>query len=343
MEPLYSGHPRALSCPGLAIECPEYQLQFQPGDVLGFYVESHGDEDNSNYDNGVVVLNTNDHFSELVWFASVDITAVQPSQSGSCPYPVGTNGVLNSSTHAAPVISISMTTYACSPSSSTATITYLVHPTPTSSDNNAHDQLGLSTALITGASVTGLCVIVILVVITVAAMLYCVKLSRKATPSSSSGAKHEELDVQTEERYDYPDVISTEFGEKQTCVVKDFLEPSIKLKQNEAYAVVELQENQAYAEIMSARFNETQLYSVRDVLEPSIKLEEDEIYTVVDQLEEYQPSIVRDVLESPIKLEQNAAHTVVDKSIELKENEVYTGVKSSHIIEVRENQAYAVL
>ena len=148
----------------------EHQLQFQPGDVLGFYVESHGDDANSNYDNGVVVLNSSNYnFSELVWFASVDIATIQPSRSGSCLYPVGTNGVLNSSIHAAPVISVSMTTYSCSPSSSTAsTVTYLVHPTPTSSDNNAHDELGLSTALIIGVSVIGLFVIVILSVITVA-------------------------------------------------------------------------------------------------------------------------------------------------------------------------------
>ena len=64
--------------------------------------------------------------------------------------------------------------------------------------------------------------------------------------------------------------------------------------------------------------------------------------TVVDQLEENQPSIVRDVLEPPIKFEQNAAYTVVDKSIELKENEAYAGVKSAYFIEVKENQAYAV-
>ena len=100
---------------------PQDQLQFQPGDVLGFYVESHG---LSNEDNGVVLLNNGSHSSELVWFASIDIVA-QPPQSGSCPYPVGINGVLRSSTHAAPVISISMTVYSCS------TSTNLPHPSPT--------------------------------------------------------------------------------------------------------------------------------------------------------------------------------------------------------------------
>jgi hypothetical protein len=90
---------------------PQDQLQFQPGDVLGFYVESHGTS--SDFDNGVVMLNNGSHIDELVHFASIDITS-QSSQSGSCPYPVGSNGVLNSTTRAAPVISISTTMYDCS-------------------------------------------------------------------------------------------------------------------------------------------------------------------------------------------------------------------------------------
>ena len=89
---------------------PNKTLQFQAGDVLGFYVESHGSND-SNYDNGVVVLNTSNHTNELIWYGKIDDTAVQPSKSSS--YLVGTNGVLNSSTHAAPVISISVITTSC--------------------------------------------------------------------------------------------------------------------------------------------------------------------------------------------------------------------------------------
>ena len=111
------------------------QLQFQSGDVLGFYVESHGS--GSNHDNGVTLLVDANHTSELVWFASIDITA-QTSQSGSCPYPVGTTGVLDSLTRAAPVISIAMTTYSCLQSLSTTalnpTSTNLVfNPSPASS------------------------------------------------------------------------------------------------------------------------------------------------------------------------------------------------------------------
>lgn len=95
---------------------PQDQLQFQPGDVLGFYVESHGTTTDEN--NGVVLLNNASYTSELAWHAR--ITALT-SQSGSCPYPVGTSGVLNILTRAAPVISISVTTYSCSsPSTCTA-------------------------------------------------------------------------------------------------------------------------------------------------------------------------------------------------------------------------------
>ena len=88
---------------------PQDQLQFQPGDVLGFYVESEG---RFNQDDGVVLLNSGSHTSELVWFASIDTTA-QTFQSGSCPYPVGIIGVLDSLTRAAPVISMKITPYSC--------------------------------------------------------------------------------------------------------------------------------------------------------------------------------------------------------------------------------------
>ena len=84
---------------------PQDQLQFQPGDVLGFYVESHGTT--SDDDNGVVLLNNASYTRELVWHASI---ATRASQMGSCPYPVGTAGVLNISTRAAPVISLSIAT-----------------------------------------------------------------------------------------------------------------------------------------------------------------------------------------------------------------------------------------
>ena len=74
---------------------PQDYIQFQPGDVLGFYVE-RGKED----DNGVNILRS---FNNLVWHAKIESPT---SRNGGCPYSVGSNGVLSTSTRAAPVISI---------------------------------------------------------------------------------------------------------------------------------------------------------------------------------------------------------------------------------------------
>ena len=82
---------------------PQDYIQFRPGDVLGFYVEeARGDNE------GVVILTSSDgtttFTSESVWYAMPSVTA---SQNGGCPYSVGSNGVLNTLTRAAPVILIS--------------------------------------------------------------------------------------------------------------------------------------------------------------------------------------------------------------------------------------------
>ena len=95
---------------GLAIVTPSPQdyIQFQHGDVLGIYVDEHRDEDDGK-DDGVVVLTSLSSFtSELVWYASIAPT-MATSQNGDCHlgYSVGSNGVLDTSTRAAPVISIS--------------------------------------------------------------------------------------------------------------------------------------------------------------------------------------------------------------------------------------------
>ena len=87
---------------------PQDYIQFQPGDVLGFYVEEARDEEN-----GVVVLTEPSSFtSELVWYASIAPT-MATSHNGDCPYSVGSNGVLNTSTRAAPVISIRISKCLC--------------------------------------------------------------------------------------------------------------------------------------------------------------------------------------------------------------------------------------
>ena len=77
---------------------PQDYIQFQPGDVLGFYVEEARDSED-----GVVVLtNPNGFTSEAVWFVSID-PAMATSQS---VYSIGSSGDLDSLTRAAPVISI---------------------------------------------------------------------------------------------------------------------------------------------------------------------------------------------------------------------------------------------
>ena len=89
---------------GVAIVTPSPQnyILFQPGDVLGFYVE-----DAKSSHHGVVLRNSSRLTSELVWFASITGTA-KTSQNGDCPYSVGSSGVLNTLTQAAPVISLSI-------------------------------------------------------------------------------------------------------------------------------------------------------------------------------------------------------------------------------------------
>ena len=81
---------------------PQDYIQFRPGDVLGFYVEEA-----SEAADGVVVLTRPASFtSELVWYASIAPT-MATSKNGDCPYSVGSSGLLNTLTQAAPVISIS--------------------------------------------------------------------------------------------------------------------------------------------------------------------------------------------------------------------------------------------
>ena len=93
---------------------PQDYIQFQPGDVLGFYVdgeednsdEDNRDEDNSEEDNdddGVVVLTSPSSFtSEVVWFASIAPTLA----TSQTTYSIGSSGDLDTLTRAAPVISI---------------------------------------------------------------------------------------------------------------------------------------------------------------------------------------------------------------------------------------------
>ena len=87
---------------------PEAYIEFQSGDVLGFYVEEARD---NNFD-GVVVHNRESFTSELVWYASIAPT-MATSRIGDCPYSVGIDGVLSTSTRAAPVISVNIGQNCC--------------------------------------------------------------------------------------------------------------------------------------------------------------------------------------------------------------------------------------
>ena len=88
--------------PGVAIvsPSPEDYIAFQPGDVLGVFVEE------ASLDNdGVVMLTKSTFNNEVVWYGSL-LPSMATSQNGGCHYSVGTDGVLNTSINAAPVISI---------------------------------------------------------------------------------------------------------------------------------------------------------------------------------------------------------------------------------------------
>ena len=139
---------------------PQDQLQFQPGDVLGFYVESNGTT--TNIDNGVVLLNNGSHNNEVVWFGSVD-TTTQPAQSGSCPYPVGTTGLLNSLTRAAPVISIRIATYSCSYTTTSDLLTPTSVPNPSSMSSNAAVVVGVAVPLTLFGIISVITIIVVIV------------------------------------------------------------------------------------------------------------------------------------------------------------------------------------
>ena len=77
---------------------PQNYIQFQPGDVLGFYAE----EARFSTDGVVVLTSPSSFISEVVWYASIDPT-MATSQS---VYSVGSSGDIDSLTRAIPVISI---------------------------------------------------------------------------------------------------------------------------------------------------------------------------------------------------------------------------------------------
>ncbi len=85
---------------------PQERIKFQPGDVLGFYVESPGRDTK-----GVTVIEdfnvTGDrgYETEEVWHVNVEQLIIA---NRNCPFAVGSRGQLNILTRAAPVISVSV-------------------------------------------------------------------------------------------------------------------------------------------------------------------------------------------------------------------------------------------
>ncbi len=77
------------------------RIEVQPGDVVGFYLESS----RSTGDGIQFARNTDDrdntspYTDETVWFATGSLTP-----EATCMYPVGTSGLLSSSTNLAPLI-----------------------------------------------------------------------------------------------------------------------------------------------------------------------------------------------------------------------------------------------
>ena len=73
------------------------RVEVQPGDVVGFYLES-----SDNGDDGIqFARDMSPYTDERVWFATDSLT---PRPEATCMYPVGTSGLLSSSTNLAPLI-----------------------------------------------------------------------------------------------------------------------------------------------------------------------------------------------------------------------------------------------
>ena len=90
---------------GLVRETPlvSERIEVQPGDVIGFNLTNTG---RKGKDNGITFAQkfNDDDYRETVWYDTGTITTGSPS----CPFPVGIDGTLSSSTNVAPVISVSV-------------------------------------------------------------------------------------------------------------------------------------------------------------------------------------------------------------------------------------------
>ncbi len=80
------------------------RIEVQPGDVVGFYLES-----SRSNTNGIQFAgdgdNTSPYTNETVWFATGSVT---PRPEAACMYPVGISGLLSSSSSLAPLITVTV-------------------------------------------------------------------------------------------------------------------------------------------------------------------------------------------------------------------------------------------
>ena len=97
--------PISLADPGTAdigivtgVPLESERIEVQPGDVVGFYLRNIA---NHNNDGIQFARDTSSYTDERVWFATGSLTS-RPEVT--CMYPVGTSGLLSSSTNLAPLI-----------------------------------------------------------------------------------------------------------------------------------------------------------------------------------------------------------------------------------------------
>ncbi|XP_064406345.1 uncharacterized protein LOC135351301 isoform X2 [Halichondria panicea] len=83
------------------------RIEVQPGDVVGFYLESSHMRD-SNHD-GIQFAPDSTYKSEAVWY----VTGSYNKGPTDCPFPVGPKRVLSSSTNRAPLITATVSTTNC--------------------------------------------------------------------------------------------------------------------------------------------------------------------------------------------------------------------------------------
>ena len=80
------------------------RIEVQPGDVVGFYLQStRNTGDCIQFADDV--SNSSPYDQETGWFATDSLT---PNPAATCMYPVGTFGVLSSSINLAPLITVTV-------------------------------------------------------------------------------------------------------------------------------------------------------------------------------------------------------------------------------------------